>query len=236
MYHQIRPSHHNEKMKGLCVTPKSFSTQMHLLNNLGYKGLSMKEIYPYLKGKKRGRVIGITFDDGFLNNLQHAAPILQKLGFSSTCYIVSDLIGSTNKWDKTLGVKQVPLMNDKEITQWIKHGQDIGCHTSNHLDITSHSHEGLKHEILRSKHNLESRFQLKIEDFCYPFGKYNKREMDFVEKCGFKTAVTTNRSRFRRTDNLLEIPRVHILRRTSFPLFILKVLSKYEDKRRSCQK
>ena len=43
--------------------------------------------------------ISITFDDGYQNNLINAAPILKKYNFSATCYIVSESIGLSNKWD-----------------------------------------------------------------------------------------------------------------------------------------
>lgn len=233
MYHQIRNSDKDEKLKSLCVSQKSFQIQMYLLKLFGYKGLSMRKLTPYLKGEKRGKVVGITFDDGFLNNLQYAAPILYKLGFSSTCYIVSDLIGSTNSWDRELGVTQVPLMNKSEINSWINYNQDIGCHTANHLDITNCSTDQLAMETAQSKEKLEQEFQLKIDDFCYPFGSYQDRERKFIEKCGFKTAVTTKRSRVTEADDLLELPRVHIFRSTWIHLFLLKVISKYEDRRRT---
>jgi len=232
MYHQIRESDKNEKMKSLCVSPKSFARQMRLLKLLGYKGLSIRELTPYLTGKKTGKVFGITFDDGYLNNLQNAAPLLQSLSYSSTCYIVSGLLGSTNKWDQELGVTQVPLMNKLEINRWISLGQDIGCHTSTHPDITSCSTNNLEIEIKQSKEALEHEFGIDVEDFCYPYGFYSEREKDAVKKYGFKTATTTSRSRAHEKDNLLELPRVHIFRSTRLHLFMLKVLSQYEDKRR----
>jgi peptidoglycan/xylan/chitin deacetylase (PgdA/CDA1 family) len=35
----------------------------------------MTELQPYLTGKKQGKVVGITFDDGYKNNLQqHPGP------------------------------------------------------------------------------------------------------------------------------------------------------------------
>jgi len=231
MYHQVRRSARSEKMKSLCVSPISFLLQMTLLKMFGYTGVSMRKLTPYLTGEKKGKIVGITFDDGFLNNLKYAAPILSKLGYSSTCYIVSDLIGSTNTWDKYMGVKQVPLMNKNEIDNWIKLGQDIGCHTANHQDITTCTDESLTNEVLHSKNNLEKIFNIKIDDFCYPFGKHSAREVSYIEKCGFKTAVTTNRSRAKVTDNLLTLPRVHIFRSTLIHLFFMKVFSKYEDKR-----
>jgi peptidoglycan/xylan/chitin deacetylase (PgdA/CDA1 family) len=43
-------------MRGLNVRPKLFKSQMWLLKKLGYKGLNMTELQPYLTGKKQGKV------------------------------------------------------------------------------------------------------------------------------------------------------------------------------------
>jgi len=77
MYHSIQTPHDNEVMRSLHVKPASFARQMWLLSKLGYVGLSMRELQPYLEGKEQGKVVGITFDDGYLNNLTAAAPILK---------------------------------------------------------------------------------------------------------------------------------------------------------------
>jgi peptidoglycan/xylan/chitin deacetylase (PgdA/CDA1 family) len=49
---------------------------------------------------KQGKVVGITFDDGYLENLDNALPILRVNGFTATCYAVSSMIGGTKLWDK----------------------------------------------------------------------------------------------------------------------------------------
>ena len=54
MYHSIEEMPKSTVMRSLHVPPKRFMTQMWLLNMLGYKGLSMRELIPYLEGKKIG--------------------------------------------------------------------------------------------------------------------------------------------------------------------------------------
>ena len=78
MYHSIEKMPKSTVMRSLHVPPKRFKFQMWLLNFFGYKGLSMRELKPYLDGKKIGKVVGITFDDGYQNNLINAAPVLKK--------------------------------------------------------------------------------------------------------------------------------------------------------------
>ena len=136
MYHSIAAMPKGTVMRSLHVPPKLFRLQMWLLKILGYKGLSMNELQPYLTGDKQGKVVGITFDDGFKNNLTYALPILKKFEFSATCYIISQNIGGINYWDLDKGIPENPLMNENEIKQWIDGGMEIGSHTQNHTHLS----------------------------------------------------------------------------------------------------
>ena len=70
VYHQIAEApKKGAPFRGLYVSPTAFARQMALLKLLGYQGLSMTDLQPYLRGEKSGKVVGITFDDGYLNNL-----------------------------------------------------------------------------------------------------------------------------------------------------------------------
>src|SRR5690606_27135184 len=101
MYHQVGlPAPRGTPFRSLTVHPDSFRRQMVWMHRLGYRGLSMRELVPYLAGQKQGKVFGITFDDGFRNVYEHALPVLNKLGFTSTNYFVVHQAGGTNVWDK----------------------------------------------------------------------------------------------------------------------------------------
>jgi hypothetical protein len=54
-----------------------------------------------------------------------------------------------------------------------------------------------------------------------------------VQQAGYVSATTTRRGRSARGDHMLELPRVPVLRRTSRPLLWWKLVSGYEDQRRS---
>ena len=57
MYHSIEAMPKSTIMRSLHVPPKRFGIQMWRLNMLGYKGLSMSELTPYLEGEKTGKVV-----------------------------------------------------------------------------------------------------------------------------------------------------------------------------------
>ena len=154
-YHQIDAAPaRGAPFRSLYVSPKAFARQMALLAGLGYRGLSMAALLPYLKGEKTGKVVGITFDDGYLNNLVHAAPVLQRHGFGATCYFVSQRLGGTNDWDAALGVAQTPLMNASQLREWAAAGQDVGAHSRNHVRLGALPAATAREEIAASKTEL----------------------------------------------------------------------------------
>ena len=229
MYHSIEKMPKSTIMRSLHVSPKAFASQMWMLNALGYKGLSLKKLKPYLDGEKQGKVIGISFDDGYQNNLHNAAPILKKYNYSATCFIVSDFIGLSNLWDVEKGITQRPLMNEEEIHKWIAMGMDIGAHTKSHADLTAISKEKVITEINQSRHDLENKFNLSVADFCYPFGRVNELSSDLVEAAGYFSASTMIRGRANENTNRYLLPRIPINYRTLPHLFLAKILTNYED-------
>ena len=231
MYHSIESMPKSTIMRSLHVSPQKFKFQMWILKILGYKGLSLDKLKPYIDGHQQGKVVGITFDDGYQNILLNAAPVLAKYNFSATCYIVSNNLGLSNIWDLDKGITQKPLMNADEVKKWLSLGMDIGAHTLTHPDLTSISLDAVKKEINDCKLNLEKTFRISINDFCYPFGKFNKDIANLVEDLGFLRATTMKRGRFNPSTNRYIIPRIPINYRTLPHLFIAKILTKYEDKK-----
>ena len=231
MYHSIESMPRSTSMRSLHVSPKRFNFQMWLLKILGYKGLSLRQLKPYLDGKKTGKVVGITFDDGYKNNLFNAAPILLKNNFSATCYLVSQRIGLSNSWDSPQGITQSPLMNHNEIQEWVNLGMEIGAHTLTHPDLTRLSEAQAKQEIEECKNELETLYNLKVQDFCYPYGRYNDSSVKLVKNAGFSTATSMNRGRAQSNSKNLELPRIPITHHTLPYLFLVKLLTNYEDRR-----
>jgi peptidoglycan/xylan/chitin deacetylase (PgdA/CDA1 family) len=230
VYHQIDVAPpKGAPFRSLYVSPDAFSRQMATLKMLGYRGLSMTDLQPYLRGEKQGNVVGITFDDGYLNNLTNALPTLQKQGFTSTCYVVAGLLGKTNVWDEHIGITQTRLMTAEQLLQWQAGGQEVGAHTQYHIDLTHSEDVRSRREIADSKLALEQLTGKNVPHFCYPYGKFETWHSEMVQEAGYTTATTTVRGRVYGANNMLTLPRVPVLRSTSLPVFCLKVATKYED-------
>lgn len=233
-YHQIsaKPAR-GAAFRSLYVAPADFARQMALLSLLGYRGLSMSALMPYLRGDLSGKVVGLSFDDGYLNNLTQALPILQRYGFSSTCYFVSQQLGKTNQWDLVHGVVPAPLMDSAQLREWCDGGQEVGAHTRHHVHLPKLDGAACREEIVGCKTELEDWCGVPVRHFCYPYGEFAPEQVELVRSLGFESATTTQRSRCHTGEDFMQLPRVPVLRSTTLPLFWWKLVTAYEDRRRA---
>lgn len=232
MYHQIdAPPPSGTPLRGLVVSPSSFAHQMWLLKSLGFRGLSMRDLEPYINGTKRDRVVGITFDDGYENTVLNALPVLRKNCFTATCYAVSNMIGETNSWDRHLGIEEKPLMKLDDWLLWRNSGMDIGSHTRSHANLTTLSSSDASAQIIESKQELELMLDCEVRHFCYPFGQFDKTHSSIVKGAGYASATTTHRGLIQCGDDPYSLRRVMIARATNLLQFALKVGTNYEDRR-----
>lgn len=233
MYHQIAAAPApGAAFRSLYVAPAAFSRQMALLKLMGYQGLSMSALLPYLSGERTGKVVGITFDDGYLNNLTHALPVLVRHGFSATCYMVSRQLGKTNEWDRAVGIEQTALMDWSHLRQWLAAGQEVGAHTRHHVRLPQMDATVCQDEIVVCKAELEAGIDAPVRHFCYPYGAYAPEHVAMARAAGYASVTTTQRSRIQKGEDMMQLPRVPVVRSTTLPMLWLKVATAYEDRRR----
>lgn len=211
-YHQFVVNHAPRRALGpLRITQAQFAWQMALVHALGYRGLSMGELKPYLKGEKTGRVVGITMDDGYLSNLELALPVLQRHGFSATCFMVSGHVGQSNVWDAEADGLCAPLMNLAQLQAWVAGGQEVGSHTHSHCELTRCSTEQAWQEIQGSRDELTLALNAPVQHFSYPYGAMSPEHAAMVQQAGYDTALTTRGGRARSGDDLFTLPRLEFV-------------------------
>jgi peptidoglycan/xylan/chitin deacetylase (PgdA/CDA1 family) len=89
MYHHVSPA------PGLItVSPQNFRAQMAWLAREGWRSIGCDDLARYLQGEPLpDRSVLITFDDGYLDNWVHAAPILAEHGQRATIFLITGRIG-----------------------------------------------------------------------------------------------------------------------------------------------
>ncbi len=234
MYHQIdTPPMRGTPFRGLTVAPQTFARHMGWLKMLGWQGLAMRDLMPYLSGERQGKVFGLTFDDGFANVHRHALPVLNRLGFTATNYFVAAQAGQSNHWDSAKGVPAAPLMTESQMADWVAGGHEVGSHTLDHTDLVHLEAHEARHQIHQSRERLEALCGSRVTAFCYPYGHYRAEHAAMVREAGYLSATTTDRGRIHAGTDWLELPRVAVTRTTHFPAMLQKLLTRYEDRRRA---
>ena len=209
----------------LSLKINDFEKQLIYFKKNKYETVYFDEISP----NKKNQII-ITFDDGYRDLILNSLPLLKKYNFKAICFIVSDLIGKTNKWDEDVDkVSEKQLMSISEIKLWIKNGMKIGSHSKNHRKLTLIDKNEMIHEICYSKLDLERITESKVDTFCYPYGIYDEKIVDEVKK-HYNYALTTKRSRYdKKKHTQYLIPRIDMGKDIPYFKMYLKLKTPYED-------
>ena len=137
-----------------------------------------------------GRRLAITFDDGYLDNFENAAPVLERLSLPATFFVVSRFIGSTIVpwWDRARGVSH-PWMTWDQVRSLHQRGFDIGAHTRTHVDLGTAIGRDARDEIVGSRHELEKQLAVPVDLFAYPYGRPNnlvEANRTLIREAGFR--------------------------------------------------
>src|SRR5689334_5253011 len=119
--------------------------------------------------------VAITFDDGFVNFAEIAAPRLLEHGLPVTVFVVADRVGSSNMWDARPAaiVPHLPLLDWPALVRLNEHGVTLGAHSRTHRDLTRIGATDLEDEIQGARERIEDRTGYRPTLFAYPYGRTN---------------------------------------------------------------
>ncbi|MNV66010.1 Poly-beta-1,6-N-acetyl-D-glucosamine N-deacetylase precursor [compost metagenome] len=178
LYHSVS----GEKGDPLKIEPSRFEEEMTYLKNEGYHSINFKELQ---EGWGNGRTLPpkpiiITFDDGYEDNYTAAYPILLKTGMKATIFAVTGSIGTPGR----LTWQQLHTMESSGLI-------DTQSHTVTHSNLTKLSDEKKMEELVSSRNEIFRKLGHPADVFAYPYGFYDRRTIDAVQKAGYQLAVIT---------------------------------------------
>jgi len=183
LYHFIRNNPDPKDRAGfaLSVTPTDLDAQLTELQRAGVRTLSPDEFYAIVHSGRqpRGRVVLLTFDDGYADFASTAAPILHSHGMTAIDFVVSGFVGQSN------------YMTARQL-QAVEHlGAHIGAHSVHHVPLAKVPRPVMVEEITQSKLALEALLGHSLDDFAYPFGSLDATVETTVRAAGFRTGMST---------------------------------------------
>jgi peptidoglycan/xylan/chitin deacetylase (PgdA/CDA1 family) len=122
-------------------------------------------------GRDMGGTLSITFDDGYRDNFEVAAPILKSLDLPATFFVTTGFIGSPTVpwWDRNLRV-QPGWMSWDQVRALAGGKFEIGCHSHSHLDLGRADAQAVRADLLESQRTLTRELANPARLFAYPFG------------------------------------------------------------------
>lgn len=212
MYHRVGVAQNDWEAR-YAISPENFAAHMHALASAGHHAVDIDTLVDWLEGGAElpeGAIL-ITFDDGFRGVREHALPVLEKLGWPFTVFLVSDLIGGEDVWTKKSNPAGVtfPLLDAEEIRDMQKRGCSFHSHTRSHASLPKLDDAELADQLLGSRLALAELLGHEVRYIAYPFGHLDERVEDATRAAGYRAAFATqpgfnrqdvNRFRIRRLD------------------------------------
>jgi len=211
LYHRIGPVKLSSHVAGQYVSPRVLRWGLDGLRNRGWQCVSLGRCVELGRGEAdEGDNFAITFDDGYLSVYERACPVLAERNMTATIYVVVDLLGGINEWDKRAGDTEEPVMSARQARELADAGFEIGSHTLTHPHLPGLDDDRLHAEIADSKHKLEDLIGREVTSFSYPYGNFDARVLAATAAAGYKNAVSTKLGAVVPGAGLFEIPRVNV--------------------------
>jgi peptidoglycan/xylan/chitin deacetylase (PgdA/CDA1 family) len=205
MYHVIHSPPAGAKFPDLYVPPAEFDAQVKALQDAGYKGVTLDQVESaWAKGTPLpAKPIVLSFDDGYRSQYAKARPTLQRAGWPGVL---------------NLKVDQKPEegnLTESQIRGLIDAGWEVDAHTITHPDLTTLDAAQLEQEVAGSRKDIQQRYGVPVNWFCYPAGRYDETVEAAVKAAGYEGATTTQPGWATPDEDRFRLPRIRVSTGTS---------------------
>ncbi len=198
MYHAIGSDVPDDDKKLYSITADQFEQQAQWLSRT-YPAVATEEKN---LNSQQGVSIGITFDDGYRDNLYVAAPILQRYQLPFSVFVIADAVRRRDRL----------FLSATDIRRLIsEYDVVIGSHGATHVPLTRCNDIRLREELTSSKHYLEDALGQEVIWISYPHGDVNRRVRDMAEEAGYRFGWTSFISTNDANIDPLMLPRLPVL-------------------------
>jgi peptidoglycan/xylan/chitin deacetylase (PgdA/CDA1 family) len=153
------------------LEPATFRAQMR---RVAAQAVPVPTVTEWCSGRREGRAVLLTFDDGHVSNHDEALPILVEQGLRATFFVTAGRIG-----DGT-------AMNWTQIRAMHAAGMEIGSHTVTHRPPSTLDDAALRWELDESRRILEDGLGALVTSISSPTGFFNPRMRALAREAGYR--------------------------------------------------
>ena len=184
------------------VSIAGFRRHLELIRWRGYTIVSMTDALRLIESSLagRGQYVCVTFDDGRLDNVLNAWPILREFDATAHLFVSTRLIGTSapsarkGVVDRYLTVEQLRTM--------VAEGASLGSHGRSHADLTTLDSRTIGEELAESRRELEALFGARVLSYAYAYARYDRRVLQQMRSAGYRHGFTINTGTVVRTDEV----------------------------------
>lgn len=158
------------------LAPEEFEAQLrHLKRHYNVLGIDQSGDW---RGYRPDRVnVLISFDDGFINNLQFALPILEREGVPAVFFLIADCVatGSPPPFAEKYGSgdrQAYRTIDAQGARALLDAGMTIGSHSLAHRDFSQLSDAEAQADATAAREKLRALLDTDIGLFAFPWGKH----------------------------------------------------------------
>lgn len=124
-----------------------------------------------------GRFVTFSFDDGFLDNFDLIAPILDEHGARACFFVATNFIECDECYRRWFLETRAHYGPSKRPMTWemlrilTEAGFEVGAHTADHLRLSDIDQVQATQQVLASKEAIEARLEMPCEYFAWPYGR-----------------------------------------------------------------
>ena len=196
MYHKINDLPGNPTTVPIGV----FDEQMALLGELGYRPVDLDAVLAHYLDRKPlpSKAVLITFDDGYRDNLQNAAPILRRYGYPAVLFVPLGFVSSPLPLphEEPLATRGVlnRTLDWEGLRELEAAGVRVESHGIGHRPLADLEVDEAAREIVLSKLRLEERLGRPVRAFAYVKGSeahYRLVHLSLLRQAGYDVAFTS---------------------------------------------
>lgn len=136
-------------------------------------------------------VVALTFDDGFSSLIDHAVPVLERLGLPYTVFLVGkmhDGSGASIDWVDRPPVHPLQVLDAPQVRELRSRGATFGSHSHAHVDMTTLGYDACLEDLRTSKEVLEDLLSEPVRTLAYPRGRHDPAVRRAAADAGFAWA------------------------------------------------